>query len=368
MPDDPVKLPRLESPHLEPARRIGALSATLLTVAAVAGLFAYTGGWLTLQALTPSKMIDTFERVNGPHPGFRRNHAKGVCVSGYFDGNGQAVVLSKASVFLAVRVPVIGRFALAGGQPYQADAPHTVRSMALLFRDPDGQEWRTGMNNTPVFSVNTAQAFYEQLLASAPDPLTGKPNPVRMAAFLASHPETAKAIKLTRSHPVSSGFENTAFNSLNAFLFVSAHGTETPVRWSMIPVQPFEPPGPDSNANADRDYLFESLISSVHRQPLQWHLVITIGDPGDPTNDATIPWPSGRRTIDAGTLTIDHIESEETSLARDINFDPLVLPTGILPSDDPLLGARSAAYSPSFTRREGESKSPSAVSSTEVGK
>jgi catalase len=45
-----------------------------------------------------------------------------------------------------------------------------------------------------------------------------------------------------------------------------------------------------------------------------------------------------------------------------------VLPDGISPSDDPLLSARSAAYSQSFTRREGEKKSPSAVSTAEVQK
>jgi catalase len=49
--------------------------------------------------------------------------------------------------------------------------------------------------------------------------------------------------------------------------------------------------------------------------------------------------------VDAGTLTIDHVESDATSPARDINFDPLVLPNGIAASDDPLLSARSAAYS-----------------------
>ena len=41
--------------------------------------------------------------------------------------------------------------------------------------------------------------------------------------------------------------------------------------------------------------------------------------------------------------------------------DPLVLPTGIAASDDPLLSARSATYSQSFTRRAGEAKPPSAV-------
>jgi catalase len=67
-------------------------------------------------------------------------------------------------------------------------------------------------------------------------------------------------------------------------------------------------------------------------------------------------------------LTIDHVESEDTSPTRDINFDPLILPAGITASDDPLLSARSAAYSQSFTRREGERKQPSAISSAADGR
>ncbi len=79
-------------------------------------------------------------------------------------------------------------------------------------------------------------------------------------------------------------------------------------------------------------------------------------------------WPEGREQVDVGTLTLDHVESEETSPARDINFDPLVLPSGMAPSDDPLLSARSAIYSQSFTRRAGEKKEPSAISPAEVRK
>jgi len=104
----------------------------------------------------------------------------------------------------------------------------------------------------------------------------------------------------------------------------------------------------------------------VRRQPLRWHLILTIGRPGDPTGDATIAWPPDRERVDVGTLTLDRVEAEETSRARDINFDPLVLPAGIAPSDDPLLSARSAVYSRSFTRREGESKQPSAISAADV--
>jgi catalase len=95
---------------------------------------------------------------------------------------------------------------------------------------------------------------------------------------------------------------------------------------------------------------------------------MTVAQPGDPTDDATLPWPEGREQVDVGTLTLDSVESEETSPARDINFDPLVLPVGMAPSDDPLLSARSAIYSQSFTRRAGETKERSEITPSEVRK
>jgi catalase len=101
---------------------------------------------------------------------------------------------------------------------------------------------------------------------------------------------------------------------------------------------------------------------------LRWHLIVIVGRPGDPTNDATITWPAGREQVDVGTITLDRVESDDTSPARDINFDPLVLPAGIAPSDDPLLSARSAVYSQSFTRREGETKQPSAIAPADVAR
>jgi len=339
-----------------------------VVLAGIAGLFLYAGGWFTPHALSPALMINTLEQTGGLHPGFRRNHAKGVCISGYFESNGRGVALSKATVFLPGRVPVIGRFALAGGQPYAADAPQTVRSLAILFKLPDGEEWRTGMNNIPVFPVNSAQGFYELLQASAPDHATGKPDPVKMNAFLTRHPESAKAMQLIHSQPVSSGFADSAYNSLNAFHFINAQGAVVPVRWSMVPAQPFEPFDMAAARRSDTNQLFDALIAGIHGRPLQWHLVITVGEPADPTDDATIPWPASRQQVDVGTLTIERVESEDTSPARDINFDPLMLPDGIASSDDPLLSARSAAYAQSFTRRESEPKAPSAVSTAETGK
>src|SRR4030088_161129 len=261
--------------------RLGAIGAVMLSVA---GAFAYTGGWLSPVRLTQDRMLAAFQEANGTHAGFRRNHAKGVCVTGWFESSGQAVALSKAAVFKPGRVPVVGRFALAGGMPFQTDAPATVRSMALRFLLPGGEEWRTGMNNIPVFPVNSARGFYEQLLAFSPDPATGKPDPAKIKAFLAAHPEAARALALIKKRQVTSGFANSTFNSLNAFRFIDAADASVPVRWSAVPVQPFAADSAEPAAAGDNNYLFDDLIAQIAPHPLQWRLIVTIGQADDPTN------------------------------------------------------------------------------------
>jgi len=368
MPTDakvPAEAQRLALSKVGTLVRFAVIGGVLM---AITGPFAYLGGWLTPKDLRPADFADEFERVAGVHSGFRRNHAKGVGVSGFFESNGAGARLSRAIVFQVGRVPVIGRFSLAGGQPYMADAPDTIRGLGLKFSLPDGEQWRTAMNGIPVFPVNTPAAFYERLVASEPDPATGKPDPAKMKAFLASHPETMRAMKIISSHPPASGFANSTYGSLNAFFFVNTDGVSTPVRLQLVPLDAFEPAATTLPAQENKNYLFDALIGRIHQGPVQWHLILIVGQPGDSTNDATLPWPESRERVDVGTLTLSAVEKEEASVARDINFDPLVLPAGIVPSDDPLLSARSAVYSQSFTRRAGETKEPSAVTSAQPGK
>ena len=228
LPGDPTPPTERQLPPLTRAGRFvrfGGIGVVLLSVGAV---FLYLGGWFNPEALTPARFADGFERVDGIHSGFRLNHAKGVCVSGSFESNGRGTRLSKAVVFKAGRVPIIGRFSLGGGNPYIADAPEVIRGFGVLFKLPDGEEWRTAMVNTAVFAVHTPQAFYDRLIASQPDPKTGKPDPEKMAAFLAAHPETVQANKIIQSHPASSGFENSTFYGLNAFWFTDASGRSIP--------------------------------------------------------------------------------------------------------------------------------------------
>jgi catalase len=319
---------------------------------AVIGLFAYLGGWLTPYELTPAHFTDAFEQTSGVHPGYRRNHAKGVGVAGHFESNGKGVRLSKAAVFPPGQVPVIGRFSFGGGNPDVPDTADAVRGLGLEFSLPSGELWRTAMINLPVFPLPTPKAFYEQLLASKQDQKTGKPDPTKMKEFLARHPETVAAFKIIKAHSLSSGFENSTFYGLNAFHFINAGGDSFPVRWLVTPEQPFQA-ADVASARKDKSYLFNGLIAAIQRGPLRWRLIVIVGQPGDPTNDASIAWPAQREQVDVGTLTLDRAES---NAAEGINFDPLVLPAGIAPSNDPLLSARSAVYSQSFTRRAGEAK------------
>ncbi len=312
--------------------------------------YGYAGGWLAPGRLTAQTLIDQFETNGGVHPGYRRNHAKGVCVAGSFISNGALQPYSTAQVFASgSRVPVVGRFALPGGNPYAPDGSVPIRSMALRFTQANGQQWRTGMNSMPVFPVATPQAFYAQLQAQQPDPKTGKPDPAKLAAFFAAHPETAAFRAWAKGAKPSASYAVDSYWSLNAFELVDAQGAHHAVRWRMVPE------ATDDGAPAQgADFLAADLSRRLAAGPLRWHLWMTFADPGDSTDDATKTWPAGRRDIDAGTLELTATEAQDSGACRDVNYDPLVLPDGIQASDDPLLPARSAAYADSYLRRTSE--------------
>jgi catalase len=364
-PDKPA-LPSLRSALTRRGALIG-MGAVAGFAAVDVGAFAYAGGWLRPDSLTPPRFTDRFESVYGRHDGFRRNHAKGLSVTGSFASTGLGAVICRAAVFQVGTVPLIGRFSLGGGLPDQADKPETVRGLGLLFQGPGGQQWRTAMLNIPVFTDSTPQGFYERMLASKTVPETGKPDPQKLAAFLDQHPETAAAMKIIKRSPASAGFGDSTFNGLNAFHFTNTAGVTVPVRWSAIPQAPVgvtNPSAPPSSVG--RDYLFDDLIRTLAQRSLTWQLVLTIGEVEDTIHDATKPWPNSRLTVNAGTITINAAQTEEAGNARDINFDPTVLPDGMMISDDPLLAARSAVYARSFTRRAAETKSPSEVNVSRV--
>ncbi|MCD5991817.1 catalase family peroxidase [Pseudomonas sp. CDFA 553] len=344
-------LPEGQRPPLSPTATGLRLVGIGVVVLVAATAFAYVGGYLDPQRLTPDKLVNTLEHNNGTFPGYRRNHPKGVCVAGYFESNGAAADLSSAQLFTAIRTPVEGRFALPTGNPYSPDSAAPIRSLALRFTQADGQQWRTGMNAMPVFPVGTPEAFFGLLQANAPDPKTGKPDPTKAPAFFASHPEAAPFLAWVKTAKPSASYATVSYNSVNAFYLVSADGKRQAVRWNMVPVDAAQPAAPAPDA---KDYLEQDLNDRLAAGPVRFNLILTLAGASDPVNDASKQWPADRQTLNAGTLVLESEQPQLSGACRDINFDPLVLPSGISGSDDPLLAARSAAYATSYKRRTAE--------------
>jgi catalase len=324
-----------------------------LAVAGSAAAFGYVGGWLAPHRLTPQRLVDALQASGGEHPGFRRNHAKGVCVAGRFESSGALARYSTAGLFAAgATTPVLGRLALPGGNPYAPDGSVPIRSFALRFDLPDGEQWRTGMNAMPLFPVATPQAFYAMQLATRPDPATGKPDPAKAKAFFAAHPETAAFLGWVKTAKPSASYATETYRSINAFYLRDAAGQRHAVRWMVEPEQ--APAGDGGPAAGDTDYLAADLSKRLAEGPLRWHLRMVLAAPGDPVDDATKAWPEDREVVDAGMLVIDSSTPQAGGPCRDVNYDPTILPRGIETSGDPLLAARSAAYADSYLRRTSE--------------
>ena len=327
----------------------GAAAVGAFLAADVAALL-IANNWIGPPRLTPQVFLDGFAKVFGRHPGFRKNHAKGVAVAGWFDsnGNGQRVVeRRRCSRPAARRCSVGSRWPAATRTPLTR--PRRCAGSAWRSDSRASQQWRMATLNLPVFLDNSPQSFYDRLIASAVVPGTGKPDPTAMARFLAAHPETARAMAIVKQHPPTPGFADSVYSGLNAFYFVNESGVRVPVRWSLTPLQQALPPASGPNA------LFDRAGPAVAGRPaaLASGADRRRSDGSDARRDAAVARRSPhrrRRAAHARTRS----QTDADGNARDINFDPLVLPAGIEPSDDPLLSARSAVYAASYRRRTGE--------------
>lgn len=343
----------LETPKPPRWPHLPAYVGIAAVVGGLAAALAWTAGWLTPSRVTAPRLVDTIE--NGkPFVGFRRAHARGVCVAGYFEPTPEGAALSKARVFTQARTPVLGRLSIGGGDPLGAEAQARVRSLALQLDTDDGQQWRLAMNSFPFFAVATPQAFAEQILASRPDPATGKPDPAKLLAFLERNPEARNFMAWAGSAPWSSSFASTAYHGVHAFRFTNDAGDEHFVRWTFQPQADFEPLPPEQRQAAEASYLTDELSARLAQGPVRWTMELVLAGPGDSIENPSAAWPDERQRVAAGTVVIERAYDQATGNCRDVNFDPTILPNGIAVSGDPVLAARAAAYSVSFNRRQRE--------------
>jgi catalase len=223
--------------------------------------------------------------------------------------------------------------------------------MALEFRLPDGSLQHMTMINTPMFFAAMPRTFLDKMRALKPDPATGEPNPAALKAFAASHPDNAgQARFLADSNPPPS-YGNSAYYGIHTFKFINHNGKVTPVRWRFVPEDGEKHLSDAELKSMPGDFLQQALITRVRQQPIRWTMRLTIGQPGDPENDPTLPWPQARKELTSGILTVSSAMAQEGAGCEKINYDPLVMGDGIAATNDPVLQFRSPSYALSFTRR-----------------
>ncbi|ADE10952.1 Catalase [Sideroxydans lithotrophicus ES-1] len=303
--------------------------------------------------VTAEQAVTALENTFGVTPGERRNHTKGTCAAGEFVGTAAAAPYSRSALFSGKPVPVVARFSLAGGNPKAPDTAKSARGMALEFRLPGDNLQHITMLNTPIFGAAKPQTFVDMIIASRPDPATGKPDPEKIKAFQTSHPDNlAQATFLAKNNPPPS-YANSAFFGIHTFKFINSDNKITYVRWRFVPQDGEKRLTNEQLKTSPPNFLEEALIKRTKQGPIRWDMLVSIGEPGDTEDNPTIAWPDNRKTIKFGTLTISSAMPQKGAECEKINFDPLVMSDGIEPTNDPILLFRSPAYAFSFAKRMG---------------
>jgi len=302
-------------------------------------------------AVTADQVVGAIEKQFGATPGQRRNHINGVCVAGSFTGDKAIEAYTSSPLFSGKPVPVIGRFSLAGGSLKIPDTARNPRGMALEFELPQRKVQHFTMLNVPVFGAATPNSFYDGVIANTPDPATGKPDPEKIAAYKASHPDAqALGEYLAKNNPVVS-YANSDFYSVHTFKFINKNNKTTLVKWRFIPQDGVKRFSDEELKTVPARFLDDDIMAKTKAGPVRWDMVLTIGELSDEQINPTVYWPAERKQIRAGVLTLSSASPQQGGACEKINFDPLVMAQGIAPTNDPILLFRSPAYADSFAKR-----------------
>ena len=304
--------------------------------------------------VTAAEVVTALEQTFGVHPGERRNHIKGTCAVGDFVGTTDAAPYTRSPLFSGSPIPVIARFSLAGGNPNVPDTTKNARGMVLEFRLPDGQRQHMTMLNTPVFGAATPKSFLDMIVAMRPDPATGKPDPARISAYKARHPDNlAQAQFLDRNNPPVS-YANSAYLR-NPHLQVRQQRQQGDARALGIPAARWRETAIGRRAEDRRselprgsaDQANATVVRSLGHGYRHW--------PTRRSGEQSHAGVAGQRLkVNVGTLTIRNAMPQKGTECERINYDPMVMADGIAATDDPVLRFRSAAYAVSFAKRMGD--------------
>ncbi|MEB3019467.1 catalase family peroxidase [[Mycobacterium] crassicus] len=307
-------------------------------------------------SVTPDDAIAAIRGTGGAQPGYRALHAKGTLYRGTFTATPEAQRLCRAPHLDGSPVPTLIRFSNGSGNPNQRDGVPGVRGMAVKFTLPDGSTTDVSAQTARLFVSSTPDGFVELLRAMRP----GLAAPIRMAAFLATHPRVLGALPVLRAaNRIPASYATVEYHGLHAFRWVDADGGARFVRYHLSPAAGEQFLSASAGLARGREFLTEELNGRLEAAPARFEFRVQIGGPKDSTVDPSAPWARGEFTT-VGALDITGLDTEREHGDDIVVFDPMRVTDGIEPSDDPVLRFRSQAYSASVKLRTGVDRGPAA--------
>ena len=223
--------------------------------------------------------------------------------------------------------------------------------MAVKWYLPDGSTTDLVAISLPAFFARSPEDLLEFNAARRPDPGTGAPDPAAVGAYLGAHPEALPAVEAAILHPIPASYAHLDYHALHTFWLVDADGQRRAGRFHLVTDVELQPLSDEDAAAASPDYLRDELADRLAHAPLAFHLEVTLAAPEDPLDDPTAVWPDERTRLRLGSLAITSLASDRERDGDILVFDPGRVTDGVECSNDPILLARSGAYSVSVSRR-----------------
>lgn len=309
---------------------------------------------LSFSAFSADKTIpDLVDAVNGTFDASAReagkeaklrNHAKGLCTSGTFVPASAANEVFAIPFFTQKEIDVTARFSLGGTNPNASDKS-SGRFMSLKI-DGDKENLNFVTTNAEVFFASNLNEFYHFQRKI-------KDGPAGRQWLIDNQPNAKAFLTYTNALPITASFAGNRYFGVNSFIFTTQNGQTVPGRWFFEPTADAKILTSVELSQLSDDFLEVELLSSIKKQPATWDLYVQLAQPEDQINDPTVLWPDTRQRVLVGRLNIDGLRDSDRAVQKCSEgiFNPILLPKGIVPSDDPILHARTPAYVESLIRR-----------------
>ncbi|MGZ5930061.1 MAG: catalase, partial [Rhizomicrobium sp.] len=195
------------------------------------------------------------------------------------------------------------------------------------------------------FPTKTSGEFRELLLAIA---ASGKDaaKPTALDKFLAAHP-IAKTFLTSQNSPES--FATSAYFGVNAFKYTKA-GTIGFVRYRLVPAAGEHYLDAAGLKAKGAQFLQQDIVERLAKGPVSFGWFAQVATKGDVIDDPSVAWPSSRKLIKLGTITLTKVVTDSAADQK-LLFLPANMPDGI-EAADPMLGIRNNAYPISFSHRQ----------------